>query len=328
MCQSGGMRRLWLTTEEYASRRGVSDAYVRRLAGAGQIPGAEKRGGQWLIPVLEPGPEETAMQTVAVFNQAGGVGKTTLTLNLGYHLAQRGLKVLLVDLDPQATLTAFLGLAPSDLEATVYDALLRREGLPIHKNLAGMDLVPSNILLAGAEQELVSALNREGRLRKALEEVRAAYDVALVDCPPSLGLLAILGLAAADYVVVPVQTHFKAYLGTDQLLRTVDGVRRELNPNLEVVGFVPMQYARGTQHDRDVLEALTAQVYGAVRVEYTRLRGRPQGFGVAVTDLKARGGAGFVVAYMGEIMTMPGLPKAPAAQRIDLDAQGQTVGLP
>lgn len=254
------MRRLWLTTEEYASRRGVSDAYVRRLAGAGQIPGAEKRGGQWLIPVLEPGPEETAMRTIAVFNQAGGVGKTTLALNLGYHLAGRGLKVLLVDLDPQATLTAFLGLVPADLEVTVYDALLRRGSLPIHRNLAGMDLVPSNILLAGAEQELVSALNREGRLRKALDEVRAAYDVALVDCPPSLGLLAILGLAASDFVLVPVQTHFKAYLGTDQLLRTVDGVRQELNPNLKVVGFVPMQYAKGTQHDRDVLEALTAQL--------------------------------------------------------------------
>lgn len=254
------MRKKWLTTEEYASVRGYSEAYVRRLAGAGELPGAEKRGGNWMIPVVESPLEEHPMRTIAVFNQAGGVGKTTLTYNLGYQLAQLGLKVLLVDLDPQATLTSFLGLVPSELSSTIYDALLKRDPLPISTNLYGMDLVPANILLAGAELELASALNRESRLKKVLGEVSAAYDLALVDCPPSLGLLAILGLAAADQVLVPVQTHFKAYLGTDQLLKTVDGVRAELNPRLEIIGFVPMQFARGTQHDRDVLEALTVQL--------------------------------------------------------------------
>lgn len=254
------MPKAWLTTEEYAARKGVSDAYVRKLAGLGQIPGAVKRGAQWLIPIVERTASEQSMQTIAVFNQAGGVGKTTLALNLGYHLAQRDIRVLLVDLDPQATLTAFMGLNPADQERTVYDALLRRSTLPILRNLHGMDLVPANILLAGAEQELVSVLNREGRLRKALDEVRAAYDVALIDCPPSLGLLAIVGLSAADAALVPVQTHFKAYLGTDQLLRTVDGVKQELNPAISILGFVPMQYARGTQHDRDVLEALATQL--------------------------------------------------------------------
>jgi chromosome partitioning protein len=254
------MPKAWLTTEEYAARKGVSDAYVRKLAGLGQIPGAVKRGAQWLIPIVERTASEQPMQTIAVFNQAGGVGKTTLALNLGYHLAQRDMRVLLVDLDPQATLTAFMGLNPADQERTVYDALLRRSTLPILRNLHGMDLVPANILLAGAEQELVSVLNREGRLRKALDEVRAAYDVALIDCPPSLGLLAIVGLSAADAALVPVQTHFKAYLGTDQLLRTVDGVKQELNPAISILGFVPMQYARGTQHDRDVLEALATQL--------------------------------------------------------------------
>jgi chromosome partitioning protein len=254
------MPKAWLTTEEYAARKGVSDAYVRKLAGLGQIPGAVKRGGQWLIPIVERTASEQPMQTIAVFNQAGGVGKTTLALNLGYHLAQRDIRVLLVDLDPQATLTAFMGVNPADQERTVYDALLRRSALPILRNLHGMDLVPANILLAGAEQELVSVLNREGRLRKALDEVRAAYDVALIDCPPSLGLLAIVGLSAADAALVPVQTHFKAYLGTDQLLRTVDGVKQELNPAISILGFVPMQYARGTQHDRDVLEALATQL--------------------------------------------------------------------
>lgn len=254
------MHKRYLTVEEYAKLRSVTPNYIRRLAGQGMIPGADKRGKQWFIPVLEPISDEQVMQTIAIFNQAGGVGKTTLTMNLGYHLACRGFKVLLVDLDPQATLTAFMGLRPTDLKQTIYDALRRRIPIPIHKDIHGMDLAPANILLAGAEQELVAALNREARLRKVLSEVRAAYDIALIDAPPSLGLLAILSLAASDAVLVPVQTHFKAYLGTDHLLRTVRGVQSEVNPELKIVGFVPMQFMRTTTHDRDVLEALVAQL--------------------------------------------------------------------
>lgn len=246
--------------------RGLTPAYIRRLAADGQIPGAEKKGLQWFIPIVEPLPSDGLMRTLVVFNQAGGVGKTTLTMNLGYQIARRGFKVLLVDMDPQATLTNFMGLKPTDLDKTIYNALVARERLPIHKDIHGMDLVPSNILLAGAEQELVSALNREARLRRVLDEVRVAYDIALIDAPPSLGLLSVLSLAAADAVLVPVQTHFKAYLGTDQLLRTVRGVREELNPDLKIVGFVPMQYSKRTSHDRDVLEALTKQVAGIAPV--------------------------------------------------------------
>lgn len=254
------MRKRWLTTEEYAQLKDFTDGYVRQLAAAGKIPGAQKRGGQWVIPVLDESIPEQPMRTIAVFNQAGGVGKTTLALNLGHRVAERGFKVLVVDLDPQATLTSFLGLTPADLEETIFGALLKKHSLPIIQNLHGMDLVPSNILLAGAEQELISALNREARLRRTLDTVRTAYDLCIVDCPPSLGLLATMGLAAADGVLVPVQTHFKAYLGTDQLLRTVDEVRAELNPSLKILGFVPMQFAKGTRHDQDVLEALTAQL--------------------------------------------------------------------
>lgn len=213
------------------------------------------------------------MRTVAIFNQAGGTGKTTLTINLGYHLARRGFKVLLVDMDPQATLTHFMGLDPEELKATVYDSLTaRKDGrtprkpLPIHKGIHGMDVVPANILLAGAEQELIAALNREARLRRALDEVRAAYDLALIDAPPSLGMLSILSLAASDGVVVPVQTHFKAYLGTEQLLRTVRGIQEEVNQDLRILGFVPMQFARQSTHDRDVLEALQKQLKGVAPI--------------------------------------------------------------
>lgn len=240
--------------------RGVTPAYIRKLAADGSIPGAEKRGVQWFIPVIEPLKDEGPMRTLAIFNQAGGTGKTTLTMNLGYHFARRGFKVLLVDMDPQATLTNFMGIDPEELESTIYDSLVSRQPLPVHKDIHGMDLVPANILLAGAEQELIASLNREARLRRALEEVRAAYDLALIDAPPSLGILSILSLAASDGVVVPVQTHFKAYLGTDQLLRTVQGIKEEVNPDLKILGFAPMQFSRRSRHDKDVLEALQEQL--------------------------------------------------------------------
>lgn len=254
------MRKRYLTAEEYARLRGVTPAYIRKLAADGSIPGAEKRGVQWFIPVIEPLKDEGPMRTLAIFNQAGGTGKTTLTMNLGYHFARRGFKVLLVDMDPQATLTNFMGIDPEELESTIYDSLVSRQPLPVHKDIHGMDLVPANILLAGAEQELIASLNREARLRRALEEVRAAYDLALIDAPPSLGILSILSLAASDGVVVPVQTHFKAYLGTDQLLRTVQGIKEEVNPDLKILGFAPMQFSRRSRHDKDVLEALQEQL--------------------------------------------------------------------
>jgi len=206
------------------------------------------------------------MKTITVFNQAGGVGKTTLALNLGYHLARQGSRVLLVDLDPQASLTIFLGFEPDDLQATIYPALMERSPLPILEDVFGMDLVPANIELAGAEQELVAALGREGRLKRVLAQVASGYDLALVDCPPSLGLLAVLGLAAADQILVPVQTQYKAYKGTDQLLSTIDGVRRNLNPQLQILGFVPMQYEKGRVHDRQALEAIQGQLTARAEV--------------------------------------------------------------
>lgn len=254
------MRKRYLTVEEYAELRGVTPAYIRRLASKGAIPGAEKRGNQWFIPIVQPLEDEGPMRTIAIFNQAGGVGKTTLTMNLGHHFARRGFRVLLIDMDPQATLTSFMGLDPMMLKNTIYGSLVDRKPLPITKGIHGMDLVPSNILLAGAEQELISAYSREARLRRALDQVRAGYDFALIDAPPSLGMLSILSLAAAEAVLVPVQTHFKAYLGTDQLLSTVRNIREEVNPDLRIAGFVPMQYARQLSHDRDVLEALKTQL--------------------------------------------------------------------
>lgn len=148
---------------------------------------------------------------IAVFNQAGGVAKTSVTQNLGYHLAQRKHRVLLIDIDPQASLTTFMGLEPDDLEQSLYDALTGEEPLYIIKGLMRMDLAPTNLKLSAAEMELVNADLREMRLKTAIEPVQDNYDFILIDCPPSLGLLSYISLVAASHVLVPIETEFKAF---------------------------------------------------------------------------------------------------------------------
>ena len=190
-------------------------------------------------------------RTIILFNQSGGVGKTTLTMNLGCALAKRKHRTLLVDLDPQASLTTFMGIEPTELEQTLYDALLHDADLYVRKGIHGVDIAPTNIQLSLAEMELISALSREVRLKKALEPVLSQYDYILIDCPPSLGLLAVLGLTAATHILVPIETEFKSYIGTGLLLETIARVRRHTNPNLAFAGFVPMKFdRRRSQHAR------------------------------------------------------------------------------
>jgi chromosome partitioning protein len=190
-------------------------------------------------------------QVITFFNQSGGVGKTTLSMNLGYALATRQHKVLLVDLDPQASLTTFMGIEPTQLESTLYESLLEGKELPILKTLHSMDLVPTNINLSVAELELVAAFNRESRLKNALTPWLDEYSYVLIDCPPSLGLLAVLGLTAATHILVPIETEFKSYFGTGLLLDTVARIRRHVNPILAIAGFVPMKFdKRRSQHLR------------------------------------------------------------------------------
>ncbi|MBE9129895.1 MULTISPECIES: ParA family protein [unclassified Coleofasciculus] len=194
---------------------------------------------------------QRSSRVITLFNQSGGVGKTTLTMNLGYTLAQRGHRILLVDLDPQASLTTFMGIEPTELESTLYDALLGEVKLSIHPSIHDMDIAPTNINLSVAELELVSALNREARLKNALLPFNEYYNYILIDCPPSLGLLTVVGLTAATHILVPIETEFKSYFGTGLLLDTIARVRRHVNPELAFAGFVPMKFdGRRSQHTR------------------------------------------------------------------------------
>ena len=180
------------------------------------------------------------MSTLCITNQKGGVGKTTTAISLGAALALHGSRVLIIDLDPQGNATSGLGVRRQDLERGTYGVLLQDQ--PIHEatmrtSVEGLDLLPSTPEMAGAEVELVPALAREFRLRSALEPA-GGYDTILIDCPPSLGLLTINALAAADAVLVPVQCEYYALEGLAQLMTTVDAVRRRLNPRLEVLAII------------------------------------------------------------------------------------------
>jgi len=167
---------------------------------------------------------------------------------------------LLVDIDPQASLTAFMGLEPFELEQTIADALLKDSPLPIYRGIYGMDLVPSNILLSAAEVQLHAVIAREWRLKQALSSVQDAYNFVLIDCPPTLGIFSILSLVAATDVLVPIQTHFKAFLGVELLLDSIRQVRERINPELTIAGVVPMMHESRTSQGKVILEGIQEQL--------------------------------------------------------------------
>ncbi|HEX4257389.1 MAG TPA: ParA family protein [Streptosporangiaceae bacterium] len=194
---------------------------------------------------------------VAVCNQKGGVGKTTTTINLGAALAEQGRRVLLVDFDPQGALSVGLGIQPHDIEATVYNLLMERgttaQDVLIKTAVQGMDLMPSNIDLSGAEVQLVHEVGREYVLGGVLEEVAPEYDVIMIDCQPSLGLLTINALACAAGVLIPLECEYFAMRGVALLMETIDKVSRRLNPSLEVDGVLATMFDSRTLHTREVL---------------------------------------------------------------------------
>ena len=204
-------------------------------------------------PLLTHGPA----RIIAVCNQKGGVGKTTTTINLGAALAEQGRRVLLVDFDPQGALSVGLGFQPHELEYTVYNLLLergRQVGDVVFKtNVDGMDLLPSNIDLSGAEVQLVHEVGREFVLGGVLEPLLPDYDIVLIDCQPSLGLLTVNALACAAGVLVPLECEYFALRGVALLLETIDKVSKRLNPSLGIDGLLATMYDSRTLHSREVL---------------------------------------------------------------------------
>jgi chromosome partitioning protein len=202
------------------------------------------------------------MPVVAIANQKGGVGKTTTTHTLGEALAAGGSRVLLVDLDPQACLTYALGLDPEHIDPTLHDVLTgRTETASAITTGGGCSLLPSSIDLAGSEIALATRVGREHALARALAPVRNDYDLVLVDCPPSLGILTINGLTAADAVVIPVQCETLSHRGVGQLLETVADVRAYTKPDLVVLGAIPTMFDSRSRHPREIAADVAAR-YG------------------------------------------------------------------
>ncbi len=223
------------------------------------------------------------MSIIAVANQKGGVGKTTSTLNLAAALQEAGKRVLLVDLDPQGNLTVASGIVDIDAACPSIGDLLQNaargrasSGPSIHDAIvhspAGLDIVPANAALSAAELGLVSALNREAALAGLLKRVEAEYDYILIDCLPSLGLLAINALRAANGIVIPVQADFLAMQGLAQIFETIAAVREQLNPDLNILGVLLTLVDQRTAHSREVVRVVRASLAGQVNVFETEVR--------------------------------------------------------
>ena len=193
---------------------------------------------------------------LAFANQKGGVAKTTSTVNLGAALRERGLTVLAVDMDPQGNLTMSQGIDTEDLEKSMYDVLVHRTPIQDVIYERELDVAAATIDLAGAEMALSSMIGRERALQRALAEVRDAYDYILIDTPPSLGLLTINALTAAEGVIVPVQCEYLSLRGLLQLERTLDMIRENLNPDVKIKGILPTLYDARTKHGQESIEVL------------------------------------------------------------------------
>ena len=234
---------------------------------------------------------------IAVANQKGGVGKTTTTINLSACLAEQGQKVLVIDVDPQGNTTSGLGIDKNNTENTVYELMLEEASIDdcIYKSVMDdLDVIPSNVNLAGAEIDLIDIDDREYILKKIVNSLKEKYDFILLDCPPSLSMLTVNAMTAANTVLVPIQCEYYALEGLSQLIRTINLVKQKLNPELEIEGVVFTMYDARTNLSLQVVENVKANlkqtVYKTIIPRNIRLAEAPShGLPINLYDSKSAG---------------------------------------
>ena len=234
---------------------------------------------------------------IAIANQKGGVGKTTTAINLAACLAEAGQKILIIDIDPQGNTTSGFGLSKTDIEKTVYEVLLGECNIKdaiVENIIDNLDILPSNVNLAGAEIDLIDVDNREYILKESILEVRDRYDYIILDCPPSLSMLTVNAMTAADTVLVPIQCEYYALEGLSQLIHTIDLVQQRLNPNLLIEGVVFTMYDVRTNLSNQVVENvrnnLDAKIYDTLIPRNIRLAEAPSyGIPINMYDSKSAG---------------------------------------
>ena len=243
------------------------------------------------------------MKTICIFNQKGGVGKTTTNINLCAYLAMEGYKVLTIDIDPQGNTTSGLGLDKNNLDLSIYDVLI--SDTTMKESIVRSDLVqnlfisPSTMELAGAEVELINRNNRENIIKDKLKEVKDEYDYVFIDCPPSLGVLTINALTCADSVLIPMQCEFYALEGVSQLINTIQLIKKSLNKNLEIEGVVMTMFDYRTNLSNEVLKEVQKyfkdKVYKTTISRNVRLAEAPSfGLPIMLYDEKCKGAEAYV----------------------------------